>query len=215
MYTWDSITSQIKSRWQIRERPPKKGKRLCVLGPPTLFLLFWTRGPTSSFCKLYKGLHHRLTPWCSSHKRLIQPLFSYSQESLRVEGEAEEGLLGCFQLGPDFLEAMRSPRGSSEAPRPPVVSTVSSWEDGIALSHPPATAPHPGFLPDVRSERQLQPEERKTIPHHEGGCCQPGLRLRTGLALGFERQERGRAVISLPGIKIRQISYLAYQALSG
>ena len=103
------------------------------------------RGPTSSFCKLCKGLHHRLTPWCSSHKRLIQPHFSYSQESLRVEGEAEEGLLGCFQLGPDFPEALRSPRGSSEAPRPPVVRTVSSCEDGIAPSHPPATAPHPGF----------------------------------------------------------------------
>lgn len=84
-----------------------------------------------------------------------------------------------------------------------------------SLLPPPSHSSPSSVLPDVRSGRQLQPEERKTIPHHEGGCCQPGLRLRTGPALGFERQEQGRAVISLPGIKIRQISYLAYQALSG
>lgn len=38
---------------------------------------------------------------------------------------------------------------------------------------------------------------------------------RTGLVLCFEWQEQSRAVISLPRIKIRQISYLAYQAISG
>lgn len=39
--------------------------------------------------------------------------------------------------------------------------------------------------------------------------------LRTSLAPCFECQEWGRIGISLPGTAIKQISYLAYQAVSG
>lgn len=48
-----------------------------------------------------------------------------------------------------------------------------------------------------------------------GGAASQASGLRASLVLGFEWQEQSRAVISLPGIRIRQISSVAYQAISG
>ena len=106
------------------------------------------------------GRAHRPTTWCSFHKPLIQPHFSYSRDSLKAgAGEAEESCCGIFSWGLTSQGHLNPP----EAPLRILGNLWSVLSPTERMAWPPPS-PTIQCLPDVRSERQFQPEERKMIP---------------------------------------------------
>lgn len=152
---------------------------------------------------------------------LLSLLFSLVSLTAWAGSERQkENCWGIFQLGFDFQGEVRTlPPKSFLRPHGDLRTVPSLVEKmTVVLTHQqPKSLVQ--CLPDVSLKGNFS-QKRKggmIVKTHIlwGGIASQNSDLRTSLVPCLEWQEWSRVVISLPGIKIRQISYLAYQAISG